>query len=80
MCVDSQNGNFKVPNYNDTKALGVASYNIANRSLGPNLAYKDQLAIMLSPRSFDAAHRQDHPMDVFVCPREVVEAYRGKNR
>lgn len=78
MCVDSLNGNFKVPDYDDQKALGVSAYNIANRSLSPNLAYKGQLDLMLSPRSFDATHRADHPMDVFVCPNEVVKYYKSK--
>lgn len=60
--------------------LGIAEQIIKTRSLGAAYAYEDIYLTMTDPRSFFIEDRPDSVMDVFVAPREVVEAYKGREQ
>lgn len=58
--------------------LGVAELLTNYRSLGNALAYQKQNDTLQDPFNFFQGKRPDSPMDVFLAPREVVEAYPGQ--
>lgn len=76
MVADGNNRNSYLARSSPTRSMGVTDLTIRNRSLGPALAYECQANVIANPQSFYKEFRPDSPMDVFVCPREVVEAYR----
>lgn len=56
--------------------LNVSRFITSNRSLGPAYAYEHQAAVIQDPRSFFKQNRPDSPIDVFICPQEVVQHRR----
>lgn len=58
--------------------LGIADQLTYYRSLGAGLAYEGIAKMLVDPVSFFPGRRPDSPMDVFLAPKEVVEAYRDK--
>lgn len=58
--------------------LGVGEILTKHRSLGPAMTYEDQYYTLRSPISFFKGKRPDSPLDVFLCPKEVVEEYKQR--
>ena len=58
--------------------LGVGEILTKYRSLGPAMTYEDQHLTLKQPISFFKGKRPDSPLDVFLCPREVVEDYKRR--
>ena len=54
--------------------LGIAELLTKYRSLGPALAYENQYETLTNPISFFKGTRPDSPMDVFLCPQEVMNS------
>lgn len=57
--------------------LGVRDDIIRNRSLSASFGYEAQMTSIMSPQSFFKGTRPDHPLDVFMCPKEVLEAKKN---
>lgn len=62
----------------ENPVLGVGEILTKHRSLGPAMTYEDQHLTLSTPISFFKGKRPDSPLDVFLCPREVVEEYKRK--
>lgn len=62
----------------DQPVLGIADLVIKNRSLAAGYAYEYQCDLITNPRSFFKLDRPDSVFDVFICPNEVVEEYKGR--
>ena len=60
----------------ENPALGISGLTITKRSLGALYAYQNQHKVIADPKSFYMKDRPDSPMDVFINPHEVVEAYK----
>lgn len=54
--------------------LGIAELLTKYRSLGAALAYENQYETLTNPISFFKGTRPDSPMDVFLCPQEVMDS------
>lgn len=66
--------NARLPKAGDPM-LGTASSILnKNRSLGAAMAYKDHRFVINSPASFYKLGRQNHKLDVFLAPREVIDS------
>lgn len=66
---------YRVPDNNGRKSLGVMEMLVTRRSLSAAMAYEGQLDVLLSLDSFMITDRQDHPMDEMLCPQEHAEAH-----
>lgn len=73
MIVSAIDGNFKLPKANTSKAMGVTSVTIPNRSHGAALGFQGHKDFILSPRSYYSDNRPSHPMDVFILPEETLK-------
>lgn len=74
-CVRSMEHNdYRLPKAGTTSEVGVSKLTIQNRSLSAAMAYEEQRQISFSPEAFFYGHRPDHALDVFLKPREVLEA------
>lgn len=62
----------------ENPVLGVGEILTKHRSLGPAMTYEDQHLTLKSPISFFKGKRPDSPLDVFLCPKEVVEDYKRR--
>jgi len=58
----------------ENPVLGIAESLTKYRSLGAALAYENQYDTLTNPISFFKGSRPDSPMDVFLCPQEVMES------
>lgn len=76
--VNNVNGGYGLARKAPQPALGVFNLTLPNRSLGAVYTYEGQAGVMSSPSSFFLRDRCDHPLDVMVAPREVVETYTRK--
>lgn len=72
MVVSIEEGDYRLPKSWTEKGLGVAGMTIPNRSLSAAMAYEDHRKTICSPKSFFSQGRASHPMDVFLCPAEVM--------
>lgn len=63
---------YAMPQGKGAPVLGVSELLTKYRSLGPALAYQEQHATLTDPINFFQGRRPGSPMDVFMCPREVV--------
>lgn len=79
MVVDSEAGDFRIPKPWTSRGVGVTTVTIPNRSLSGAMAFQDHSTFLTSPSSFYSLNRPSLPMDVFICPQEVVEDYRTDN-
>lgn len=59
--------------------MGIGKDLILNRSMGTACAYQEWKNNFLNPRSYVASGKPDTFMDVFLCPREVVDAFNRKH-
>lgn len=66
---------YAMPRGEGSPMLGVSELLTKYRSMGPALAYQDQNLTLMEPINFFKGRRPDSPMDVFMRPREVVDAY-----
>lgn len=64
---------FRIPKTFTSKAMGVSRMTIPGRSAGSSMAYEDHSKSITDPASYFSNNRTSHPMDVFLCPREVME-------
>lgn len=78
MIVSAEDGDFRLPKPWTKKGLGVSGITIHRRSLSGSMAYEDHVKTMTSPVSFFQENRPSHPMDVFLCPKEVIESLDRK--
>ena len=58
--------------------LGVSEFITTNRSLAPAYGFKNQPRTINNPYSFFKLDKPDNPMDVFICPKEVIEYEKNK--
>lgn len=58
-----------------SRATGVMKVSMANRSLGPTMAYEQHRDVITAPASYTMTNRPDHPMDAVVMPYEVLVQY-----
>lgn len=65
--------NFDLPRNTDSMMLGIGDKLIRDRSVSAMLAYEDILPGLWGTNSWDPRNRPNSPMDVFVCPDEVVK-------
>lgn len=68
-----RDNNYALPKAGTSSEMGVSELTLANRSLAPQMAYEKQDRVSYSPGAFFYNNRPDHPMDVFLRPREVLE-------
>lgn len=73
MVVSVYNRDFRIPKTYTTKAMGVSRMTIPGRSAGSSMAYEDHSKSLTDPASYFHTNRPSHPMDVFLCPREVMD-------
>lgn len=76
MVASGAEGRFGLARGSSEASLGVANYVIWNRSLGGAYTYESQADVIIDPASFIQGDRPDTPLDVFIAPQEVVEAYK----
>jgi len=76
MCQDVNNDNFALGRNTPTAGLGVTDPIIHGRSLSAAYAYESQTNVILDPASFFPENRNDHVMDVFIAPAEVLAAHK----
>ena len=62
------------------KKLGVSDRVIKGRSLSNLYAYQNQTNVIMTPAAFDPENRPDSVYDIFIQPRETLEAYTGPDR
>lgn len=62
----------------ENPVLGIGDTLTLHRSLGQALAFQAHESAIFEPTYFYQGTRPDNPMDVFICPQEVVEAKYGK--
>lgn len=53
--------------------LGISTYLFRFRSLSSILAYEDQPEILTNPMSYFKGDRPDNPMDILLCPQEILK-------
>lgn len=61
-----------------TPVLGIGDTLTIHRSLGAAMAFQSHESAIFEPTYFYQGKRPDNPMDVFLCPQEVVEAKYGQ--
>jgi hypothetical protein len=71
--VSADDRDYRLPKPWTNKGLGVTSLTIPNRSLSAAMAFQDHKAVLSSPSNFSHRNRPSHPMDVLICPQEVVD-------
>lgn len=57
--------------------LGISRLLTVHRSAGSMMAFQEHRAAIFNPGYRYLGHRPDSPMDVFLNPQEVIEAYYG---
>jgi hypothetical protein len=72
MAIDPVRNNYNLPKSWTTRAMGVSSLTIANRSTSGPMAYEGQREVIYSPKSFFNEGKPSHPMDVFLMPAQAV--------
>lgn len=77
MIADGRNDNFEMARNQENSSLGVAEMTIRHRSMSAVYAYEYQASQIINPRSFYKENRPDSLFDTFICPQEVVTAYKG---
>jgi hypothetical protein len=73
MIVSAEDRDYRYPKPWTKQGLGVTSLTIPNRSLSAAMAFQDHKAVLSSPSNFSHRNRPSHPMDVLLCPQEVVD-------
>lgn len=76
MVVNSEAGDYRIPKPWTDRGVGVTLATIPNRSLSGAMAFQGHSVFLTSPSSFNPHHRPSLPMDVFVCPKEVVDDWK----
>lgn len=77
MVVDTnpENPDYSLPRANTRYGFGAFKLNIEHRSLGAMMAYQEQHDALTDASSFIHKNRIDSPMDIFIKPQEVLDAY-----
>lgn len=73
---DPSTPDYALPKANTRYGFGSYRLNIENRSIGAMMAYEGQHDSLVNPTSFVYKNRIDSPMDIFICPEEVLKYYR----
>ncbi len=69
-------GDYRLPKPDTDAGVGVMKAVFKNRSLSAVMAYQGQGAALSDVTSFTYENRTDHPMDVFIMPKETIEYYK----
>ena len=73
MCTDIKNNDYSLARNVPNAGLGVTNPIIHNRSLSAAYAYESQHNVILNPKSFFPENRDDHIMDIFITPEQIVK-------
>lgn len=73
MIRSAENFDYALPKPWTDRGLGVMKASMAMRSLSAVMAYEGHHDIITSAMSYVITNRIDHPMDMLVMPREVLE-------
>ena len=63
MITSSEKLDYSLPLLGDKAEFGSYADNMAMRSLAPAMAYQNQSAVLLDPKSYAVTNRPDHPID-----------------
>lgn len=63
MITSSEKLDYSLPLLGDKAEFGSYADNMAMRSLAPAMAYQNQSAVLLDPKSYTVTNRPDHPID-----------------
>jgi len=78
MCKNTTDDNYALVRNAENAGLGVIDPIISGRSLSAVYAYESQYKVILDPKSFFPQNRNDHLLDVFIAPAEVVAHYKSR--
>lgn len=70
---------YRLPKEHTRRGLGILKTLMANRSMGPMMAYQGHASVILSPWSFTKKNRPDHPFDAILMPQIVQRRYEERN-
>ena len=73
MSVSIIEGNYCLPKAWTSQSLGVSSITMVNRSLSAAYANRDITALAYDASTYFKGYRQDHAMDIYVCPGEKLK-------
>lgn len=73
-------GNYSMSRGVENPIMGIGKDLILNRSMGTATAYQEWRDNFINPKSYEADNKPDTMMDVFLCPREVIEQFKRKKR
>lgn len=76
LMTDSSNS-YALARNSKSPVLGIGDTLTIHRSLGAAMAFEAHESAIFEPTYFYKGSRPDNPMDVFLCPQEVVEAKYG---
>ncbi|MBB5409358.1 hypothetical protein HDG34_003299 [Paraburkholderia sp. HC6.4b] len=73
MIVSAETLDYSLPKPWTTAGLGVMSLSMKHRSLSAAMAFEHHREVLTDPVSFIHTRRMDHPFDVFLSPREILQ-------
>lgn len=71
-------GNYSMARGVENPIMGIGKDLILNRSMGTATAYQEWRDNFINPKSYEAKNKPDTMMDVFLCPREVIDEFKRK--
>lgn len=77
MIQSDEENNYALPKPGTKWGIGVMTRTIMRRSLSAALAFEDHRLTLTDPSGFIYTNRLDHPMDVIIDPRSVIEYVYG---
>lgn len=77
MIQSDEETNYALPKSGTKWGIGVMTRTIMRRSLSASLAFEDHRLTLTDPSGFIHTNRMDHPMDVIIDPRAVIEHEYG---
>ncbi|WP_233875086.1 hypothetical protein [Paraburkholderia adhaesiva] len=73
MIVSAETLDYSLPKPWTSAGLGVMSLSMKYRSLAAAMAFEHHREVLTDPVSFVHTRRMDHPFDVFLSPREILQ-------
>jgi hypothetical protein len=73
MIVSAETLDYSLPKPWTSAGLGVMSLTMKHRSLSAAMAFEHHREVLTDPVSFIHTRRMDHPFDVFLAPREILQ-------
>lgn len=74
--ISMKHRDFRLPKANTSSGMGVSKITIPSRSMSAAMAYEQQDNTLCDPLSYLDVGRPSHPMDVFIMPKQVMEAFK----